>query len=394
MSVAFIRPNPPRLSRLGDELRTIEERRIFSNFGPINAAFEKDMIDRIFSGSGHCMTVCNATIGLILAIQQAIGGRPTKTRYALMPSFTFAAAAHAAMWCGLTPLFCDIDPVTWAASPHDEERLLSLYGDDIAVVVPYATFGFDIDLARYERLMTRFNVPVVVDAAASLGTVALDGRGFGSGFPGTVVFSMHATKAFATGEAGLVYSSDAERIRNLRLMCNFGFGEARAATMPGLNGKLSEVGALLCQQQLNVFEGTMTRRSEIMARYREALPEFTFQPRRFGRQAHQFGVGLLPDTYRQRRGEFLAVLTEAGIGNATYFSPHVAQQRYFIDHAVFGELPVTNDIASRVVSLPMFDTMTNEDVEEVIAIVKRGVSALLESQRVITHWPSGALAAD
>lgn len=394
MSVAFIRPNPPRLSELGDELRAIEDRRMFSNFGPVNTQFESEMVEQIFSGIGHCMTVCNATIGLMLAIQQAIVDRPTKRRFALMPSFTFAATAQAAVWCGLTPLFCDIDPVTWAASAEDEERLLNLYGDDIAVIVPYATFGFDIDLGRYEALIRRYRVPVVVDAAASLGTVSVDGRGFGAGFSGSIVFSMHATKAFSTGEAGIVYSDDADRVHEMRQMCNFGFGEARSATMLGLNGKLSEVGALLCHQQLKKFDTTMVRRSQIMERYRTSFSDLVFQPRRISRQAHQFGAGLLPAALAPRRREFQAGLTAAGIGNATYFSPHLAQQRYFMEHAVFGELPVTNDVASRVISLPMFDTMTDEELDEVVTVVGHELSVLVETERRLEHWPLAAMAAD
>lgn len=394
MSVAFIRPNPPRLSEATDALRAIEDRRMFSNFGPVNAAFEQDVISRMFGGVGECMTTCNATIGLMLAIQQAIGRRPTRTQYALMPSFTFAAAAQAAMWCGLTPLFCDVDPATWAACPQQEERLLALYGADIAIVVPYATFGYEIDLDRYERLSTRYGVPVVVDAAASLGTTAADGRGFGAGFSGTVIFSMHATKAFSTGEAGLIYSGNVDRIRDLRQMCNFGFGQARSATMPGLNGKLSEIGALLCQERLNTFDDAMAHRADIMARYRDALPDLTFQPPQAGRQAHQFGVALLPEGYAEDRSAFLAALGEAGIGHATYFSPHLAQQSYFAENAVFGALPVTDDVASRVVCLPMFDTMTASDRDEVIAVVRRALSSLAAGR--CGGWPSSwaAIAAE
>ena len=72
--------------------------------------------------------------------------------------------------------------------------------------------------------------------------------------PGSVVYSMHATKSFAIGEAGLIYSADPDRIARLRTMSNFGFGEPRKATMPGLNGKLSEVGALLGQLRLNDYD--------------------------------------------------------------------------------------------------------------------------------------------
>ena len=376
MRIPLIKPNPPRLSEAADQLRAIEDSGVFSNFGPVNSAFERDMLERMFGGTGACMTVCNATIGLMLAIQQAIGERPKQTRYALMPSFTFAAAAHAAMWCGLTPLYCDIDPLTWSASAVDEDRLLAQYGDQIAVVMPYATFGYDIDLARYERIMSRYGIPVVVDAAASLGTVCDDGRGFGSGFSGWIVFSMHATKAFSTGEAGIVYSANEDHIAELRQMCNFGFGAPRSATMPGLNGKLSEIGALLCRLRLEHYEEGMSHRAAMVQLYRELIPGLTFQPERLHRQAHQFAAGLLPEDLAASRTDLSAALREEGIGSASYFSPHLAQQSYFAEHSVWGDLSITDDVAGRAISLPMYDTITPDDVAEVAAVMNRELAKL------------------
>ncbi len=377
MGVPLTRPNPPRLSQAGPSLRTIENRGLFSNFGPVNTEFEAAMLNQIFGGEGACVTVCNATVGLMLAIQNAIGHRPAQPgaerRYALMPSFTFAAAAHAAMWCGLTPLFCDIDLTDWAPCAVAEEEMLHRYGKQIAVVVPYATFGYDIDLARYERLSRRYGVPVVVDAAASLGTVQADGRGFGAGFAGTVVFSMHATKSFATGEGGLVYSADATLMQTLRTMCNFGFGRPRTATMPGLNAKLSEVAALLGQLRLNGYDKVMDRRAGLVRQYRLALPELAFQPEKPARQAHQFASALLPPELAPSRAAVQAAMLADGIGSAVYFSPHVAEQDYFRDHAVFGDLPVTAAVAARVISLPLFDTMTRRDVASVIASLRRQI---------------------
>lgn len=371
MAVPLTRPDPPRLSDAGDLLRAIEDRRIFSNFGPVNASLEQGLLARMFAGQGGCVTVCNATIGLMLAVQQAIGGRPTRRRYALMPSFTFAAAAQAAMWCGLTPLFCDIDPHDWTACAADEAALLARYGDDIAVIMPYATFGYDIDLGRYEALMARHAIPVVVDAAASLGTANADGRGFGTGFSGTIVFSMHATKSFATCEAGVVYSANRTVIDELRQMSNFGFGQPRTATMPGLNGKLSEIGALLGQLRLQDYDSVMEHRIDLVGQYRQALPELTFQTPAVGPQAHQFGSMLLPRRLALRRPEILANLAADGIGTGSYFSPHLAEQDYFIEHTVYRDLPVTNDIASRIISLPLFDTMTRRDLVEVTTAVTR-----------------------
>ena len=377
MRIPFIRPNPPRLSEAAARLREIEDRGIFSNFGPVNAELEQKMLASMFGGRGACMTVCNATIGLMLAVQQAIGERPTRRRYALMPSFTFAATGHAAMWCGLTPLFCDIDPVTWTPCPADEDRLLAEYGDDIAVVMPYATFGYDIDLSRYDEMTRRHGVPVVVDAAASLGTLSHDGDGFGSGFGGTIVYSMHATKSFATGEGGILYSADEARIRELRQMCHFGFSEPRSATMSGLNGKLTEVGALLGLLQLEGYPRVVARRTELVQQYRAALPELAFQPSRARQQAHQFVAGLLPRQLADSRSELAAALEARGIGSAVYFSPHLQQQEYFIRHGVCRKLPVTDDVSARMLSLPLFDTMTSDQIREVTIAVRQEMTRLM-----------------
>src|ERR1700761_9302563 len=168
MNIPLVRPAPPQLSLAIDELRSLEESGIFSNFGPVNTQFEQQMLERFFGGEGACMTVCNATIGLMLAIKEAVGDAP-QGKFALMPSFTFAATAHAALWCGLTPLLCDIHPTNWAADPAAEAEMLAKYAGKVAVVMPYATFGYPIDLEHYKRLAAQLGVPVVVDAAASLG---------------------------------------------------------------------------------------------------------------------------------------------------------------------------------------------------------------------------------
>ena len=368
--IPLMRPNPPRLSEAGDMLRQIENSGTFGNFGPTNSRFERQLCESNFGGIGQCLTVCNATLGLMLAIKRATETRTPRQKYALMPSFTFAATAQAALWCGLTPLFCDIDPLTWAADVGALEDVLLRLQGEIAVIVPYATFGYDIDLNRYERLSTQYGLPVVVDAAASLGTISDHGWGFGTGFSGTVVYSMHATKSFATGEAGVIYSADVETIDKLRMMCNFGFGLPRIATMPGLNAKLSEIGALLAQLQLDGHSGHIDARGRLMAHYRAVLGEtLGFQSATNLRQAHQFTPALLPSWMAPHRATLLSRLQAAGVGAATYFSPHLAEQDYFIRMGSAEPLPVTVDIAGRIISLPLYDSMTMDEVDRVAACI-------------------------
>ncbi len=376
MNIPLVRPAPPQLSLAVTELQALEQSGIFSNFGPVNTLFEQEMLDRFFGGKGACTTVCNATIGLMLAIKDAVGEQPAG-KFALMPGFTFAAAAHAALWCGLTPLLCDIDPATWAADPAAEAELLDRYAGQIAIVMPYATFGYPIDLEQYKKLADQLGVPVVVDAAASLGTCDEQGHGFGSGFAGSVVYSMHATKSFAVGEAGLIYSADTDRIARIRTMSSFGFGEPRTATMVGLNGKVSEVTALLGRLRLLDYDSIMEHRAVLSNRYRQAMPELQFQVQASGLQAHQFVPALLPSGLGGRRAAIRAALADQGIATGAYFSPHLMEQPYFQKTCVAGPIPVCDDVSARMISLPLFDTMTHHEVDQVV----EALQALLDAEQ-------------
>lgn len=373
MKIPFLRPRPPRLSHLQAELAAIEESGIFTNYGPVNTRFEAMLTERVFGGEGGCVTVNNATIGLMLAMAEAVGGRPTPRRYALMPSFTFAATAQAAIWAGLTPLLCDIDPDTWLPCARSEEALIAQHGDEIALVVPYATFGNNLDLGRYAGL-ARDGIPVVVDAAASLGSIDAAGRGFGSGCRLAAVYSMHATKTFATSEGGVIYAADAERLARLRTMGNFGFGAPRTATMLGLNSKLSEVAALIALERLRDFDAIVAHRARLAAAYRKALaPVFGFQAELGQRLAYQFMPVLLPKARAPRRAEIIARLAEEGIAAASYFSPHLAEQPYFQQTCVAGDLPHTKEISRRALSLPMSDAMTLDEVAAVCRVLQAAI---------------------
>ena len=366
-SLPLIVPEPPRLSLHAAELAEIEDSGIYSNYGPVNAAFERELIEQIF-GSGECVTVCNATIGLMIAIREVIGEAAHGTRrYALMPSFTFAATAQAAMWCGLTPLFCDVDGATWLPDAASEDALLKKYAGEIAVVIPYATFGNNLDLERYQRLSEEHRVPIVVDAAASLGSLDRSGKAFGAAFAWPVVFSMHATKVFSVGEGGLLYCRDKARIARLRCMGSFGFSQERSATCLGLNSKLSEVGALTARLQLERFPTQVAHRELLAEQYAEEFGgEYETQQQQGVRQARAFQSVLLPPELAPLRREVLRLLREVGVGAGCYFSPHLAAQPFFGPRSESGELPATVEVSSRIVSLPLTTRMNAAQVSYVV----------------------------
>ena len=373
LRIPFLRPNPPKLSRQSAGLAEIERSGIFSNYGPVNSRLEERFSRALFRAENCCVTTANATLGLMLAIKHAVGWNP-RGRYALMPSFTFAAGAQAALWCGLTPLLSDIDGETWLPSAAAEDELLAQYGDEIAVMVPNATFGNCLDLARYHAISAQRGIPLVVDAAAALGSLDAAGEPFGIGCTHPLVFSMHATKAFATAEGGLVYCADSQIVAAIRAMGNFGFGEPRAATMPGLNSKMSEVSALLGLAKLGDYETAARRRQTIFDHYRALLPEFAFQKLIGQRTAHQFVSVLVPESHSGRVDEVIEALRACGVGAGRYFVPHLAEQPFFQQTCVAAALPATEKIARRIIALPVADTMTEGEVDYVCRAFREACS--------------------
>jgi len=379
----LIAPRPPRLSEHLDALRRVEDSGVFSNNGPEVRAFEAEANEQLFGGRGASLAVANATLGLIVAIREAAGPAAPTGRFALMPALTFAATAQAAIWAGLTPLICDIDPDDWGACPAAEEKLLRQYGDRIATIIPYATFGNAIDLDRYAWLQRQHGVGVVIDAAASLGTIDDAGQGFGADAPFAVVYSMHATKTFSVAEGGLIHSGDTRLIEALRPMINFGFQAGRSATVPGINAKLPEILGLMARAKLSEIDAVCDNRAAIEQAYRESLHGMTFQRVSGRRRASQFMPVVLPEAMVARRETITAGLAEAGIGSGRYFSPHLGEQPLFRSIAAIEPTPVADSISARLLSLPVTDAMTPADAVTVSTVFNR-----LSAQRMSVRLPA------
>ncbi|MFK4340250.1 MULTISPECIES: DegT/DnrJ/EryC1/StrS family aminotransferase [unclassified Paenibacillus] len=367
--IPFLRPNLVKKERFIANFEKIEETRIYSNYGPLNNLFEERVIAQMFDGIGSAVTVHNATIGLILAIAQS--KRP-QGKYAVMPSFTFAATPLAAEWCGLEPYFLDIELENWQMNREQLEQAVKLLGDEIAVIVPYATFGTAIDLSVYNKLQEQ-GIPVVIDAAASFGTITLEETvHFGKGFGGAVVFSFHATKSFGIGEGGLVYSMDQDLIKRIRQAGNFGFSSSRESVTQGLNSKISEYTAAIALATLDHFKAVRENRRTIYECYLQELIQADLLERGWsiqktqGSVVHQFIPILCPDSHSNQ--EVVELLAANSIEARSYFSPACHQQKQFQSYPR-STLHVTEHITKHIVSLPLW-----EELDEII--VRRIVNVL------------------
>jgi dTDP-4-amino-4,6-dideoxygalactose transaminase len=270
----------------------------------------------------------------------------------------------------LEPYFVDIRAGDLCTDERLVAEALAELGDQVAVVVPYAAFGTVCDL-EYYRALHEAGVPVVVDAAASFGACSGQVQ-FGTGFPGAVVFSFHATKSFGIGEGGLVYSGDAALIERVRRASNFGFSAARASESRGLNGKLSEYAAAVALATLDRFEAKMRLRQTVYDAYvnsmlRRGLLDRGWQLQQTaGRVPHQFMSVLCPE--RLDNVQVVAQLEQRGIQTRTYFSPACHEQPALAGYRA-GPLPVTTAVACRILNLPLWEDIPLETVERVVLAV-------------------------
>ncbi|QYR19857.1 aminotransferase class I/II-fold pyridoxal phosphate-dependent enzyme [Paenibacillus sp. sptzw28] len=367
--IPFLRPNLVSKDDYLDLLAEIDASRIYSNYGPMNDRFEQRLTAELFDGTGRLTTVNNATTGLILAISRC--KRPGG-KYALMPSFTFPAAPLAALWCGLEPYFIDIRQGDWCMDETKLEEAVTLLAGQAAVIVPYAAFGTCMDLSAYSRWL-KSGIPVVVDAAASIGSSGRHGQ-FGKGFEGAVIYSFHATKTFGIGEGGLVYSADEELIADIRRASNFGFSDARESAMQGMNGKLPEYAAAVGLATLARFNGKIAERQRVSGLYLKQLSKHGLMKRGWrmqkvsGRIAPSFLPVLCPEN--QQNTVYLKGLADLGVQARSYFHPACHEQLMF-RHCPSGTLETTEQISGRILSLPLWEEMKTEHVERIVQEVDR-----------------------
>lgn len=366
------RPNLPDravlLARLG---RVLDSRRL-TNMGPEVVAFERRVADLV--GAHHCVATCNATVGLELAIQ-ALGMRGE----VIVPSFTFVADAHALWWQGVRPVFCDVDPRTHCIDPERVEAALTPRTGGILGV---HLWGNACDVDALGELSARHGLPLLYDAAHAFGATAR-GRPIG-GFGHASVFSFHATKMVNAFEGGAIVTDDEELARRLRLMTNFGFSDEDLVEHLGVNGKMSEPSAAMGLCSLDLVDQLVAHNGDVRAAYARGLDRIPglellpLDPRERGN--HQYVV-VVVDAERAglTRDELVAALRFENVMARRYFHPgcHRMEPYRRLDPEAGQALPVTEDLAERVMVLPNGQGVAAADAQRLALVLV----ALLERAR-------------
>ena len=358
--------------------------------GPNVAEFERRF--GAFTGSAHAVACTSCTTGLHLALA-ALGVGPGDE--VLVPAFTWVATANAVLYCGATPVLCDVELDTFNLDLDDASARVTAR---TRAIIPVHLFGLPVDMDRLGALAERHGLNVVEDAACGFGA-RIDGQHVGT-FGDAGVFSFHPRKALTTGEGGMVLAHDdalAARMRSLRVHGSSVSDRARHQSkgafllsefnLLGFNYRMTDMQGALGVTQMAKADEIMRRRARLAARYDALLADVGWlrTPRApsgwthgyqsyvclYAPEAPSFGA---LERLTDRRNALMTRLEERGV--STRQGTHAVHTLgYYADR--FGlraeDFPRASMAEGLSLALPLFPTMTDEEQDFVVAEL-RGIT--------------------
>jgi len=352
----FMRPSLPEISHVLAEYQAAYRDGVLTNAGLVSR-LEGAVTERL--NVRHCVAVSSCTSSLMMVLR-ALGLKGE----VILPSFTFFATGHSVLWNGLKPVFADCDPHTWNISPADVERKITANTSAILAVHMY---GNPCDVAELEAIARRRNLKLIFDAAHAFGTHY---RGVPTGsFGDAEVFSLSPTKLLVAGEGGLVTTNDAKLAAAVRAMRNYGDVGAYDPKWLGLNARMTEFNAAMALAGLPLVKAKVQRRSQIAQMYTEKLsriPGICFQ-KVHPADTHpykDYSVLVVPEIIGLTRDLLAEALRAKNIETKKYFYPPLHQQYLYSIFHEFGatDLAQTEHVANNVLSLPIYESLSDEAV--------------------------------
>lgn len=362
----------------------------FLTQGPMVPRFEQQVAHHV--GASHALAVNSATSALHIACL-ALGLGPGDRLWT--SPVTFVASANCGLYCGAQVDFVDIDPRTYNLCPQALERKLEQAereGTLPKVVVPVHLCGQPCDMQAIHALARRYGFKIIEDASHAIGG-KYKGEFIGNGkYSDITVFSFHPVKIITTAEGGMALTNDAELANKMALLRSHGITRdpqhmTHEADGPwyyqqidlGFNYRMTELQAALGVSQMERLDQYIARRHQLAARYNDllaTLPVSTpWQHVDSYSGLHLYVIRLqlekIPKTHRQ----VFESLREQGIGVNLHYIP-VHTQPYYARMGFKPEnFPVAQEYYREAISIPMFQTMTNEQQDQVVAAIAKALQA-------------------
>ncbi len=341
-------PSLAPLEEVNELMKSIWESGIMTHNGPLVQRFEKEVCE--YLGVPKMVSCCNGTLALQMAIK-ALG----KTGEIITSPFTFIATISSIMWEHCTPVFVDIDPETLNIDPKKIEEKITCH---TVAIMPVHVFGNACEIDDIDEIAKRHGISVIYDAAHAMG-VHYKGRCIME-YGDMSCTSFHATKMLNTAEGGGVFTLNDELDAKLRRIRFFGFENHADIVEDGFNGKMTEVHAAVGIANLRYLDKALADRKTKYARYKEILGQNS--DIRFQKITSDCNFSYFPAIFKDENTvlKVIEALNAVNVFPRRYFFPSV---NTFSKLVPYVPMPVSEDIAKRVLCLPLHIRMTMEDVE-------------------------------
>jgi dTDP-4-amino-4,6-dideoxygalactose transaminase len=352
------RPLLPPLDAVHRLLGDVWDAQWLTNAGAKHQALEEAL--RRHLGVDQLSLFNNGTIGLMTTLRALeLSGEVITT------PFTFPATPHALSLTGLTPVFCDIDPVRMTLDPAAVELAIT---PETSAILAVHVYGIPCDVAGLQSVADRHGLRVVYDAAHAFGA-SVDGRGIGT-FGNASMFSFHATKLFHTAEGGAVACADPALRARIDRLKNFGIVDQEHVDVVGLNGKMNELQAVMGLAVLECLAAEIASRravSDVYRRRLDGVPGLTLAPCVPGAASVQyFVVRINAREFGRSRDQVHEALKAHNVFTRKYFYPLCTDYGCYHDlPSSRRPMPAARAAVSEVLCLPIYGTLPLADVETI-----------------------------
>ena len=350
------KPFLPPIVEYESGLKEIWRRGWLTNNGPMVNELELQLKE--YLGLDHLLYLSNGTIAIQLAIK-ALGLKGE----ILTTPFSYVATTSSIVWEGCKPVFVDIDPETLNINPQLLEA--SITPQTVGVLATHV-YGNPCDLDSIEAIAKKHNLRVIYDAAHCFGSTYKGKSVFQYGDVSTTSF--HATKLFHTIEGGAVITPDAELTKKMVLLRNFGHSGPENFDGVGINAKNSEFHALMGVINLRYITEIMSKRKHQSTLYDERLHGLHIQKIRISPKASH-NHAYYPIIFESEKSLLKAqtILNTHWVYPRRYFYPTLNK----LDYVEAQPCPVSEDISPRVMCLPLYHDLTDEEINFVCRLLLR-----------------------
>lgn len=353
-SIFVTQPTIAPLEEFTSILSDVWETGILTHNGPKLQLLEKELKRKL--SLNHLSVVLNGTIALQMAIK-ALGLQGE----IITTSFTWVATVSAIKWENCTPIFCDINPNSLNI---DVDKIEELITEKTVAIMPVHVFGTACDVEKIEALAKKHNLKIIYDAAHAVGSVY---KGESLLKYGDIsATSLHATKLYNTGEGGACITNSEELDEKLKRIRFFGHNSEKEIVEDGINGKMTEVHASLGLANLKYFDEVLNDRKQKYQLYKQLLGKnnsLRFQDISNGTNYSYFPVIFDSESSLLKVEK---ALNDENIFPRRYFYPSVNIYKNIVKYS---STPISEDISSRILCLPLYFNLRNKDIIKIVNIV-------------------------